>query len=103
MRDHDVSVDQGVVRRAIEAAIQPGLLDFQLAVVFGPGPGPRRLIHLSSAGVPGRATDPREDVSKRVVPADDEAADAAGEGVKPVSVELLQALSPCRSRSILLN
>ena len=95
MRDHNVSVDQGVVRRAIEAAVQPGLLDFQLAVVFGPSPGPRRLVHLRRADESSRPADPSKDVAEGVVTTDNEATNPACERMEAIGVERFRALSSC--------
>ena len=103
MRDHHVAIDERIGGRAAEPVVEPGLIQHKLPLRVRPSSGPRRLVHFSCADVPRRAADPREDVSQRVVSADDEATHAAGEGVKPVSVELLQTLPPCGSRSILRN
>ena len=89
MRNDDVAVDERIRGWAAEPVVEPGLLHLNLAVRVRPGPGPRRLKHLCCADVPSRAADPGEDVSQSVVPADHEAANAAGEGVKSVGVELL--------------
>ena len=89
MRHYDVAVDERIGGWAAEPVVEPGLLNLNLAVRVRPGPGPRRLKDLCCADVPSRAADPGKDVSQSVVPADHEAAYAAGEGVKSVGVELL--------------
>ena len=91
---HDVPVDEGVGGRTSEAVVKPGLLDLGLPLGVDAGPCPCRLVYFGGASVPGRPPDPSENVPERVAPTDDETADTASEGVKPVSVKLLRALPP---------
>ena len=92
MSDHDVPVDEGVVRRAEEAAVQARLLHNPLTPRIGLRPGPRGLQHLRGAHIAGGPPDPSESVPERMVSADDQAADPARQRVEAVSVQRLRAL-----------
>ena len=100
---HDVPVHEGVGGPTSEAVVKPGLLDLGLPLGVDAGPCPRRLEYFGGASVPGRPPDPSENVPERVVPTDDEAADTAGEGMKPIGVELLGALPPRGFRWLCLS
>ena len=83
--DH-VPVDQGIRRRALEAVVQPRLLNLELPLVVGPSAGPWRLVYLGPRGEAGLPPDPSEGVPKRMMTADDEAADLAYQSVETIGV-----------------
>ena len=93
VRDHHVSIDQGVGRRAIEPAVKPRLLDLKLTVRIRPCPGSSRLVHLGRTDKAGRAPDPSKDVPESVVAPDDETAHPARECMEAVGVEWLRAFA----------
>ena len=101
--NNDVPVDERVGGWTAEPVIEAGLLELILAMCVRSPTGPCRLKHLCGAVVAGSPADPSEHVAQTVVPADDEASNAASEGMEPVGVELLQALSTSGSRGVLLN
>ena len=83
---HNVTVNQGVCRRAREAVVEPGLLNLPLAGGVLSRPGLSRLVNLRGGGVPRVPADGGEEVSQQVVPAEDQAPQQAGQGVETVSV-----------------
>ena len=92
MSDHDVPVDEGVVRRTEEAAVQARLLHNPLTPRIGLRPGPRGLQHLRGAHIASGAPDPSESIPESMVSADDQAADPARQRMEAVCVQRLRAL-----------
>ena len=103
MSDHDVPVDEGVVRRTEEAAVQARLLYDPFPQRIGPRPGPRGLQHLGGGHVAGGPPNPRERIPERMVSADDQAADPARQRVEAVGVQRLRALPTLTAGGSLLG
>ena len=101
--DNNIAVDQGVVRRTEEAAVQARLFDDTLAPRVGPRPGPRGLQHLGGGHIACGPPNPSESIPERVVTADDQTADPACQRVEAVSIQRLRALSTLAAGGSLLS
>ena len=89
MSDHHIAVDEGIGRRALEAAIEASLLNVPIPASVGSGAGPSWLAHFGGSNVARCAPNPCKDVAQRVVPADDQSPHSARQRVEPVGVQLL--------------
>ena len=99
VRHNNIAIDQRVGRRAAEAIVQTGLLHLKLTLRVYASSSPRRLQHFRRGSVASSTADPSVDVPQGVVPADDQAPNAASECVKTVGVQRLGTLtsSGCRN------
>ena len=101
--DNNVPVHQRVRRRAPKPAVEPSEFELDLTLLVGPRPGPSRLENLGRGDEACGLPNPGEHVPDGVVPADNEAPDAARERVEPVGVEGFGALSPREPWRLLLG
>ena len=101
--DHNIAVDQGVVRRTEEAAVQARLFDDPFTARIGPRPGPRGLQHLGGGHIASGPPNPSESIPERVVTADDQTADPACQRVEAASIQRLRALSTLAAGGSLLS
>ena len=100
---HDVAVDQRVGGRTAEAIVQTGLLHLKLTLRVYASSSPRRLQHFRRGSVASSTADPSVDVPQGVVPADDQAPNAASECVKTVGVQRLGTLTSSGRRNCFLS
>ena len=93
MGDHNVSIDQGVRRRALEAVVKTRLIKLELPFGVGPSASPSRLVDFGPHGVAGLPPDPSEGIPQRMMAADDQSANLAHERVETVGIQRLRTLT----------
>ena len=93
MGDHNVSIDQGIRRRALEAVVKTRLIKLELPFGVGPSASPSRFVDFGPHGVASLPPDPSEGIPQRMMAADDQSANLAHERVETVGIQRLRTLT----------